>query len=106
MATHLGIIQNGEMIYQDSLKNLHRFSQQRLSLKTLDLQKTIRVLEENSIPFEQERDCVLMQRLTDDSIGELSCLLGRMNIGITRIEEQQKSLEEIFLELTGKVVSL
>lgn len=106
LATHLGIIQNGEMIYQDSLRNLHRYSQQRLALKTIDLPKTIQILEKNNIPFEQERDAVLMQRLTDEAIGQLSCMLGKMNIGITRIEERQKSLEEIFLELTGKVVSL
>ena len=37
---------------------------------------------------------------------QLTRLLGSRNLGVIRLEERQKSLEDIFLELTGKAASL
>jgi ABC-2 type transport system ATP-binding protein len=39
-------------------------------------------------------------------MAEISKTLGQNNIGLVRIEERKKSLEDIFLELTGTAVSL
>ncbi len=43
---------------------------------------------------------------SDDKTAFLISELVKQGIGILRIEEYQKSLEDIFLKLTGKQVSL
>ncbi len=44
--------------------------------------------------------------LQDKEIAEMNKLLVEHEIAVTRIEEQKKSLEDIFLEFTGKERSL
>lgn len=49
---------------------------------------------------------MILPVLRDEAAARLSCFLARQHIGVVRLEERQKSLEDIFLELTGKAVSL
>ena len=44
--------------------------------------------------------------LSDDTTMALVQLMNAQGVGVLRLEERQKSLEDIFLELTGKAVSL
>ncbi len=44
--------------------------------------------------------------LQDTEVAEMNKLLVEHEIAVTRIEEQKKSLEDIFLEFTGKERSL
>ena len=44
--------------------------------------------------------------LEDGDTARLTALLAQRQIGLLRLEERQKSLEDIFLELTGKAASL
>lgn len=47
-----------------------------------------------------------LSNLQDKEIAEMNKLLVQHEISVTRIEEQKKSLEDIFLEFTGKERSL
>ena len=49
---------------------------------------------------------IMLNTLEDNRIMQAVSLLVNSGIGILRLEEQQMSLEEIFLHLTGKQVSL
>ena len=65
------------------------------------------LLLKNSGISAQWRDGRLSLKLMDDSrIMRAVALLVNSGIGILRLEEQQMSLEDIFLQLTGKQVSL
>lgn len=44
--------------------------------------------------------------LSDEIAAQLTCLLAGQRLGVIRLEERQRSLEDIFLELTGKAASL
>ena len=106
MATHVGIINQGQLIFQDSLNVLHEHSRGRLYLHTSDDQAAFRQLKNSGIPA-QWRDGRLSLRLMEDSrIMRAVALLVNSGIGILRLEQQQMSLEDIFLQLTGKQVSL
>ncbi len=48
----------------------------------------------------------MFPEISDEKTAFIISALVREGIGILRIEEYQKSLEEIFLSLTGKQVSL
>lgn len=106
MATHVGIINQGQLIFQDSLSVLHEHSRGRLYLHTSDDQTALLVLKNSGIPA-QWRDGRLSLKLMEDSkVMHAVALLVNSGIGILRLEEQQMSLEDIFLQLTGKQVSL
>lgn len=106
MATHVGIINQGQLIFQDSLSVLHEHSRGRLYLHTSDDQTALLVLKNSGIPV-QWRDGRLSLKLMEDSkVMHVAALLVNSGIGILRLEEQQMSLEDIFLQLTGKQVSL
>ena len=48
----------------------------------------------------------MLPLLTDETTAALAELLVTQHIGLLRLEERQKSLEDIFLELTGKGATL
>lgn len=104
MATHVGIIDKGKMIFQDDLASLHHHSRSRIQVRTTDDGRAFRLLKQARIPVStDERTSGFCLNTTEDSC-VLRCgrLLNEQDIGILRLEEMQMSLEEIFLNLTGK----
>ena len=107
MADHVGIIREGELVFQDSLTALHSRSKQHLSLRTTDNLHAQAILRERRLHVSEGEDGYLvLPLLNDDTTAALAELLVTQSIGVLRLEERQKSLEDIFLELTGKGASL
>lgn len=106
MADYAGIIQNGTLLYQDSLQGLHRHSQPQLRLRTTDNEAALRLLSRNGVSCCLQKDSLQFPEPGDERTAFLISSLVRDGIGILRVTEYQKSLEEIFLSLTGKQVSL
>lgn len=106
MATHVGIINQGELIFQDSLAALHEHSRSRLLLRTSDDQMALTCLKRSGLPAEWRNGALSLKTMEDSRVMQAISLLVSSGIGILRLEEQQMSLEDIFLHLTGKQVSL
>lgn len=106
IADHVGIINKGELIYQDSLIHLHEHSKKQLKLRTTDNSHAICVLSENRIACTLSEDYLMFPEISDEKTVFLISTLVKEGVGILRIEEYQQSLEDIFLNLTGKQVSL
>ena len=106
MANTVGIINHGELIFQDNLETLHERSQHKIAIKTLDNAKARSVLNDQGIICDGESDYLLLPQTSNDLIIKCNKLFYENKIMMLRIEERQKSLEDIFLELTGKAVSL
>ncbi len=106
MANYAGIIDHGKMIFQGSLEELHMHSQKKLLLRTRDNEAALSVLQSQKILCQIRGGQLLLPELSDDKTAHLVSVLVKEGIGVLRIEEQQKNLEEIFLSLTGKQVSL
>lgn len=106
MASFTGIIDHGKMIFQGELDELHMHSQKSLSLRTLDNQAACRILSAQGISCKNKGGCLLFPALSDEHTARLISSLVSGGVGILRVEEQQKTLEEIFLNLTGKQVNL
>lgn len=106
MATHVGIIDKGCLIFQDSLSVLHEHSRSRLLLCTDNDRASMEILRRAHIPAEFRQNQLYL-RIQEDAavIKAVSCLVSS-GIGILRLTEQQMSLEDIFLHLTGRQVSL
>lgn len=107
MADHVGIIREGELVFQDSLAALHSRSKHHLALRTTDNTRAQRLLQARHLHVSDEGEGYLMlPLLSDDTTAALVQVLAESGVGLLRLEERQKSLEDIFLELTGKAVSL
>ena len=102
MADHVGIIREGELVFQDSLTALHSRSKHHLALRTTDNLHAQAILRERRLHVSEGEDGYLvLPLLNDDTTAALAELLVTQSIGVLRLEERQKSLEDLFLELTG-----
>ena len=106
MADTVGIIHQGQLIFQDKLEVLHQKNKSKLAIKTLDNDHAVRVLMNKGIYLATEEEYILIPCSEDRELGQISKLLYENKVIPIRMEERQKSLESIFLELTGKTGSL
>lgn len=106
MADHVAIIREGELVFQDTLEALHGRSRHHLALRTTNNPVARAVLQEKSVSCREEEGYLILPILTDELAAQLTRLLAERRLGVIRLEERQRSLEDIFLELTGKAVSL
>ena len=106
MATHVGIINKGELIFQDDLTKLHEKSSHKIAYKTMDNRKAQNIFKLNGIECEESNGYILLPQISDSYICKCNEILFKAGINPTRIEERNQSLEDIFLNLTGKAVSL
>ena len=106
MADHVAIIREGELVFQDTLEALHGRSRHHLALRTTNNAVARAVLQEKSVPCQEEEGYLILPILSDELAAQLTRLLAEHRLGVIRLEERQKSLEDIFLELTGKAASL
>ncbi|MEN6326500.1 MAG: ATP-binding cassette domain-containing protein [Syntrophomonas sp.] len=106
IATNVGIISQGELVFQGGLSTLHERSRPSIAVRTQNNGAAIRILGGQGVSCRTQDDYLLLPQLSDsDLAGHISRLVDS-NIGVVRIEERRKSLEEIFIELTGTAVSL
>lgn len=106
MADHVGIIRKGELVYQDTLEALHSHAKQQIALRIDQPATAISLLHQDGIAVEKEEDYLLIPMIEDAYIAQLCRRLIEHNIALYRVEKREKSLEDIFLSLTGKESSL
>lgn len=103
MATYVGIIDKGSLIFQDQLSVLHEHSHFRMKLLTTDNSSAFQLLKKAGFPVLIERSGLIYLDSHESSvILQVGRLLYQSNMGILRLEEEQKSLEDIFLSLVGR----
>ena len=100
MATAVGIIYHGELIFQNSLEVLRRKSAHYVAVRTQDPEEAARLLERYRP--KREAGWLLLENLSDAAVAQINQQLVCSGVQVFRIEERQRSLEEIFLDLTGK----
>lgn len=106
MATHVGIITKGSLVYQGSIENLRNKGEDKILLRTNDIQKTLSVLSENGVSGKVNDGCVEMNYFNDSSLGNIIQNIIYKGIKVYRIQEEKTSLEDIFLNMTRKEHSL
>ncbi len=106
MADHVGIIRKGVLVYQDTLESLHAHSKEQIALRVNHTAIALDLLRQNGIEAVLENGYLLLPMIDDAYVAHLCRLLIAQNISLYRIEKREKSLEDIFLSLTGKENSL
>lgn len=107
MADHVGIIRKGTLVFQDTLKSLHTHAKQQIALRTDRPQETLSLLHRGGLEAAPQEDgYVMLPVIEDEHIANLCRQICEQGIALYRIEKREKSLEDIFLSLTGKETSL
>ncbi|MFJ6209117.1 ABC transporter ATP-binding protein [Lysinibacillus sp. NPDC092081] len=100
MATQVGIVTKGKMIFQDSIEAMRRFAQPKVVIKVSDGEKGWRSLVANGIKAEHKGDLILFDECSDEKVAHIVQILVQEGISVYRVEEEKRSLEEIFLQMT------
>lgn len=102
IATQVGIIQSGSLIFQDDIEKLRQKSKSKIQMRVSNLLDSRKILLNHQIYSEIEDDLLVFHTYTDEQIARANQLLVNNHISVYRIEEEKRSLEDIFLELTAK----
>ncbi|MBK3497326.1 ABC transporter ATP-binding protein [Viridibacillus sp. YIM B01967] len=101
MATQVGIISQGQMIFQDSLSKLRERSKSKIKLTVNRAESAWKTLLSHGYTTELMQKNLFINNDSDDQIAKIIKLLVQNDFSIYRAEEEKKSLEEIFLDLIG-----
>ena len=104
MATVVGIINQGCLIFQERMSVLDMQREPQIVLRTSDNNRTYQLLK-NTNP-QRTADGLQIGALSDEQIGAVVQCLCSNGISVYRVEEHRESLEDIFLNLTGKELTL
>lgn len=105
IATSVGIINEGQMLYQGKLDALKNRGRPTIRIKTRNNALAEQVLQAQGFPIIRHGEDLLLENPTDDLVEQVNRKLVEANIGVLRIEEEKKNLENIFLEMTGRVAN-
>ncbi|WP_339191428.1 ABC transporter ATP-binding protein [Paenibacillus sp. FSL R5-0490] len=106
IATSVGIISDGKLLFQGSMQSLQANNKATIRFQTTDTARAEKILlTQGYMPTVQGKQLVF-DYLRDEEVSQINKVLVQHDIPVIRIEEYKKSLEGIFLDLTGKERSL
>ena len=104
MATVVGIINQGCLIFQERMSVLDMQREPQIILRTSDNNHAFQLLKKANP--QRTTDGLQIGALTDEQTGAVVQCLCSNGISVYRVEERRESLEDIFLNLTGKELTL
>ena len=98
----VGILNKGRLLFQGPLRDLQRHSLGDIELRVLRPQKAAETLRQSGIRAEAGADGLFtLPPLRAELLAELVHMLADRGAGVVGISRRTKTLEEIFLSLTG-----
>jgi ABC-type multidrug transport system ATPase subunit len=103
MATHVGIINHGELLFQGDIKDLEAMSKPIVQIETDNTADAANLLLKNNIPVtEVNEHHIFSPYISKQQTAEINALLNKAGYNIYSIHKQQKDLEKLFLDITQK----
>ncbi|MBO1001350.1 ABC transporter ATP-binding protein [Pseudogracilibacillus auburnensis] len=102
MATCVGIISKGKLIFQDSIEAMRKLAKQKIVLKVNNHENAWRALLAKGIKAENNQDAIFLHEESDDGVAEAVQTLVAEGYAVYRVEEEKRSLEDIFLQMTSE----
>lgn len=100
MATTVGILNKGKLIFQDSINAMRYHAQQNVLLTVSDGEKAWTLLRAKGIKATYKNGGIELSDCSNEKVAQTVETLVHSGISIYRVEEQKRSLEEIFLQMT------
>ncbi|WP_235680288.1 ABC transporter ATP-binding protein [Paenibacillus albicereus] len=106
MATRVGIITSGSLVYQDRIEQLKRRTAGRIRLAVSEPEAAWKRLLEQGREAQRDERGLTVPGGDDRDIAAIVAELVRERHAVYRVEEERSSLESVFLEMTGTGGSL
>jgi len=103
MATHVGIIDHGELLFQGSIKDLEGISQPRVQVEVNNTVDAANLLKKQGFTVTDITEDNLSVPFTSKTqMSEINALLNKNNYQVFSIHKVHKDLEKLFLDITQK----
>lgn len=100
MVDYIGVINKGELLYQGSIANFKSKFGSEIAFKTSNNEETLRLL--NAYHPRLSKDCVSIKQVNDYEVSRMIKALHSRTIDVYRVYDTSKSLEDLFIDLTGR----
>jgi ABC-2 type transport system ATP-binding protein len=101
MATHIGIIKNGNLLYNGTMESLKANSGCNVSIETNNTALAFKIAQEKDLNPELLANKIQLPDITMPQAGELNTLLVNNGITVYAIEYNRKSLEQLYFNLSA-----
>lgn len=102
----IAVIEDGNIIFEDEISVLKEKGREQIGIDVSNLALAKKILNDRKIASKIENNRLMLEKLSDDKIAEINRIFVENGLKVYRIELIKKSLEEIFLDLTGKKVRI
>ncbi|WP_010098730.1 ABC transporter ATP-binding protein [Ornithinibacillus scapharcae] len=102
IATSVGVISKGNLIFQDSIESMRLYSMRKILLKVNNSERAWHLLISRGVKADYEKEIISLSNMSDDDIAEVVRLLVENGYSIYRVEEEKRSLEDTFLQMTSE----
>nr|WP_232243026.1 ABC transporter ATP-binding protein [Paenibacillus sp. GSMTC-2017] len=99
MASTVGIIRQGELVFQDTIDNLRQQAQGSMSLRVSNARQVLELLRYRGIDAVQHESMLLFNSTDDKVVSRVVQEIVQGGHSVYRVEEKRKSLEELFLRI-------
>ena len=102
MATHVGIIHKGALLFQGTLSDLHHLKKEQacLEIETSDNAKASALLQE-LFPVQQKKGKILVPAQSQEKTASINRMLLQKDIDVYSLHQQQNDLEQLFIDITS-----
>lgn len=102
MATHVGIIHKGKMLFQSSLPELQQMKtkQVALEIETNDNARATQLLKEQ-FPVQQKENKIFIPFQDKEQAAAVNKMLVQTGLDVFSIHQQQSDLEQLFIDITS-----
>ncbi|MCY8038753.1 ABC transporter ATP-binding protein [Bacillus paralicheniformis] len=106
MATQVGIIMNGKLIFQDDIEELRKKQKPLLKIGANNIHEAQSIIQKRGLHVKLQEGNLWISETSPEFVSEINGILVQSGVSVYRLEEVKRSLEDIFLELTGTEGSL
>lgn len=103
IATSVGVVSHGKLIYQDSITNMRKLANSSIHIQCNDPEQAAMALQRLELAVELGANKLVLHQCSDRAVADAVKLLVHQGMDIYRVEEYKQSLEQIFLDMTGGV---
>lgn len=104
MAGTVGIIREGQMVFQDTIANLQQKSVHHIKLVVSEPESALWIARDLGSTGSLQENTLVFPNMQDDKIAALVRRLVENGHDIYRVEQEKKSLEDIFMQVIGEGV--
>ena len=102
-ATHVGIINKGELLFQGTIGELHDLSKPVVKIETNDQAAAANIVGTTGAEIvHQDENAISVTFKGKEDMGNLNTLLVQNGITVYSINKERKDLENLFLDITSK----